>query len=339
MKQLSADKIAEILAMAREKKTAREISRTVKVSVSSVHKYAQNNERSLLCNPKGAKRKIYPRFSRLLKREVERGNVSTAIQGVNYIRTNHNLNISKSTVTRTFKRLGFVSRKKIKKPLLTKGHRLTRRVFAHEYRYYSHEDWSNVIFSDESMIRRLDCAGNQCVWVQKDVATLSERRIQEMLQNGGGGFLVWGCFSARGIGRLHCIEEPLNAKKYIDILRHALAQSLVDLNYSSDWLFMQDNAPVHTAARVKKYMKRKRIKILPWPAKSPDLNPIENLWALLKYRLYRRYTTPAENNKELWKRVAEVWASITPETCENLVKSMPNRLGAVRRARGGPISY
>ena len=73
-----------------------------------------------------------------------------------------------------------------------------------------------------------------------------------------------------------------------------------------------------------------QVLVLPWPAQSPDLNPIECLWVHLKKKL-RDYQNCG--------RVAEEWNSITPETCQRLIESMPRRIQVVIKSKGGHTKY
>ena len=75
-----------------------------------------------------------------------------------------------------------------------------------------------------------------------------------------------------------------------------------------------------------------------WPAYSPDLNPIENLWGVLIRRL-AAYSTPPDSIYELFARVTEVWNNIEPTICEKLIDSMPDRDQQVIDANGGQIDY
>ena len=80
---------------------------------------------------------------------------------------------------------------------------------------------------------------------------------------------------------------------------------------------MQDNAPCHTARLVKDFFTQESISVLPWPAQSPDLNPIENLWALIKRKLAAEFPIP-KTCSELIANVTTIWGGITPELCRNL---------------------
>ncbi len=76
--------------------------------------------------------------------------------------------------------------------------------------------------------------------------------------------------------------------------------------------------------------------VLNWPANSPDLNPIENLWGIVKRKM--RYARP-NNAEELKATIRATWALITPEQCHRLIDSMPRRIAAVIQAKGAPTNY
>lgn len=76
-----------------------------------------------------------------------------------------------------------------------------------------------------------------------------------------------------------------------------------------------------------------------WPAQSPDLNPVENMWALLKKRLFSNYEQPPGGMQELWERVSDIWYKITKEECQKYIESMHNRCKQVIKAKGRWIKY
>jgi hypothetical protein len=87
-----------------------------------------------------------------------------------------------------------------------------------------------------------------------------------------------------------------------------------------------------------KWFKDNGIKVLDWPAQSPDLNPIEHLWSILKFHL-AAYPTPPPSIEELWKRVEAEWEKIPKEECLKLINSMPRRVAAVLKVKGGYTKY
>jgi transposase len=103
-------------------------------------------------------------------------------------------------------------------------------------------------------------------------------------------------------------------------------------------IFQQDNDRKHTSKVSMDFFKANNYKLLFWPANSPDLNPIEHLWHYVKQQL-QKYETPVDSTYELWERIQEVWNAIPKEVCENLVDSMPDRVQAVKRAKGRQTKY
>ncbi len=101
----------------------------------------------------------------------------------------------------------------------------------------------------------------------------------------------------------------------------------------ADFIFQQDLAPAHTS---KSWFNDHGVTVLDWPANSPDLNPIENLWGIVKRKM--RNTRP-NNADDLKAAIRATCASITPEQCHRLIASMPRHIDAVIHAKGGPTKY
>ncbi len=104
----------------------------------------------------------------------------------------------------------------------------------------------------------------------------------------------------------------------------------------ADVIFQQDFAPAHTAKDTKSWFNDHAVTVLDWPVNSPDLNPIENQWCIVKRKM--RDTRP-NNADDLKAAIKATWASITPEQCHRLIASMPRHIDAVIHAKGGPTKY
>ena len=150
--------------------------------------------------------------------------------------------------------------------------------------------------------------------------------------------MVWGCFTRFGLGPLVRLKGRLAAKDYIKVLEDNLLPFIASLHRKKRFIFQEDNAPIHTAKKSIKWKEENGIPCLPWPAQSPDLNPIEHLWDELERRLRLRITPP-KNEDELYQFLQEEWNKIPKDVIEKLVNSMGNRVREVYEADGYPTRY
>ncbi len=148
--------------------------------------------------------------------------------------------------------------------------------------------------------------------------------------------MIWAAMSSAGVGPLCFLKSTVNAAIYQEILEHFMLLSADKLYGDADLLFQQDLAPAHTAKVTKSWFNDHGVTVLDWPANSPDLNPIENLWGIVKRKM--RNKRP-KNADELKATVKETWASIPPQQCHKLITSMPCRIEAVIKAKAAPTKY
>ncbi len=94
--------------------------------------------------------------------------------------------------------------------------------------------------------------------------------------------MVWGCISAYDMGSLHVLEGTMNAERYIKVLEQHMLPSRRRLFQGRPCVFQQDNTKPHTAAITTAWLRSRRVRVLNWPACSPDLSPIENIWRIIK---------------------------------------------------------
>ncbi len=144
--------------------------------------------------------------------------------------------------------------------------------------------------------------------------------------------MIWGAMSSTGVGPLCFLKTNVTAPVYQENLEHFKLPSADQLFKDADFIFQQDLAPAHTAKSTKSCLNYHGVGVLDWSANSPDLNPIENLWGIVKRKTRNK-------RHELKATVKETWASIPPQQCHKLITSMPRRIEAVIKAKGAPTKY
>ncbi len=227
-----------------------------------------------------------------------------------------------------------VFRKRATKPLLNQRQRQKHLTWAVEKKNWTVVQWSKVLFSDESKFSI--SFGNQGPRVWRKSGEAQNPCCLKSSVKFPQSVMIWAAMSSAGVGPLCFLKSTVNAAIYREILEHFMLPSADKLYGDADFIFQQDLAPAHTAKGTKSWFNDHGVTVLDWPANSPDLNPIENLWGIVKRKM--RDTRP-NNADDLKATVKESWASIPPQQCHKLITSMPCRIEAVIKAKGAPTKY
>ncbi|CAF2994013.1 unnamed protein product, partial [Rotaria sp. Silwood2] len=154
--------------------------------------------------------------------------------------------VSRETVRRYLKNLGYEYAVKIKKPWLTVKHKKDRVKWCKQYQHWTIHDWRKVIFSDESTFYVLKRKNQVKIWRSDDERLLPEC-VQQMNTGNGGKIGIWGGISGQGTTMARIFDDSMNGILYCDVLQNELKKSIARLPKKMSYMFQQDLAPWHTS--------------------------------------------------------------------------------------------
>ncbi|CEL60454.1 hypothetical protein RSOLAG1IB_12359 [Rhizoctonia solani AG-1 IB] len=328
-----------ILLKQRDKLSDREVAEQVKdVSYATVNRiyndYLNGKDVMLPRRRSGRPRKMTKPESHWASLLLERGLAKTAVE----LQREFFPNLSVDTVRRRLRDLSYRSYKRRKVPFLSSKKRTRRLKWARLHATWSLEDWAKVAFSDESKFLIFNANGPVYYW-KKQGGPMKDSYTKPMIKYGAGSVMVWGCILHDRVGQLHLIEDTMTAAVYTQILSHAYLGTIRSIRRRvSSIIFQHDNDPKHTAKVTTKWPLDHKIPVLPWPSSSPDMNPIEHVWAYLDRQVRLRSVLPTSRDG-LWRALHEEWQKIPPSFIAKLYRSMPRRIAAVIKAKGGHTRY
>ena len=193
--------------------------------------------------------------------------------------------------------------------------------------------WSQVLWSDESIIHQF---GSRIQRVRRPPGQSRNPRYSVPTVKHSKSVMIWCCMSSQGRSALTFLppNTTMNGERYLQVLKEKLQ---LHMGVSRCSIFMQDGAPCHRSRLVTSWLMNQAITLLEWPGNSPDLNPLENIWNILKKKVSSHRPSSLE---QLVAVIRNVWCTeISTDLCEKLVHSMPQRLQEVIQNRGGPTHY
>ena len=230
--------------------------------------------------------------------------------------------VHRTTVNKVLSHYGFNYRLPRRAPLLTQAHIEKRLAWCVKY---EHHDWSSTFFSDEASFQTFY---NCKKYRSKTVRTISAPKFPAKV-------MVWGAFSARGKTPLFFTQKTVNWQSYCEIINGFLLETARVL-YPEGYKLVQDNAPCHKAKKAMKFLDENSVIVLDWPPNSPDLNPIENIWGIIKVKLSSQLIT---DTSDLKTKIEKIWEEFDIDYLTPFIDSMPRRIQLCLEAKGKVIKY
>ena len=342
MKPLSSEKTLSILSLLDSGSSVRQIATLTGASIGAISALRSEHRPNLPKSLGGRPSKLSSIDIRHAQRLISSGKAENAVQIARTLNDISNHPISVQTVRRSLKSAGLKALTKKKMPFLSKRHRRERMDFAVAHKDWTVEDWKRVVWSDETKINRLGSDGKKWVWKRPGEnrnGVVSDKFVEGTMKFGGGSVMIWGCMMWEGAGYACKIDGNMDKHLYTSILEDELQASLDQYGKTpKDVIFQQDGDPKHRSGKAMGWLEDHGFDVMVWPPQSPDLNPIKHLWDYLKRRLGEYERSPA-GVLELWERVEKEWNEIPASVCQKLIESMPRRVTAVLKAKGGHTKY
>ncbi|CAG2213846.1 unnamed protein product [Mytilus edulis] len=338
-KELTSDQKSRLAALNDAGYRKSEIVKLTGIKQSTVYSFLKRYEhRGDIENIRrtGRPKSFHDRDMRKLSRCVKKHRRKSLSEITNIFNESIDRPFSKQTVERKLHSDGFHKRSVKKKNRIREVNKKKRVAYCRGNLHKTvNAHWSKVIFSDEckviigqdSRVSVWRKVGEE--WLTDCICPPSQRKYSLM---------IWGCITYHGVGTITVVEGNINALKYIEIIDNNLWPVVVRHFPDDNYVFQDDNAPVHRARSVQDFRRETGLKSMNWPAQSPDLNIIENCWWVLKRELQKR-TQNINNTKDLEREIRDIWDKLTVTYLKSLYNSIPRRILRVMRNKGNITKY
>ena len=245
--------------------------------------------------------------------------------------------VSTQTIRNRLHRANMHARRPAQCVPLTPAHRRIRLNWAREHVRWTRQQWRRVLFTDESRFSLDHNDGRSRVW-RRPGERFADPCIAEHDRYGGGSVMVWGGITYANRTRLYVVPGgAMTGVRYRDEVLEPIVVPFAE-NVGQNIIFMDDNARAHRARVVTEFLEGQGIERMEWPARSPDLNPIEHVWDMMGRSLEQLEAHPL-GLQQLGVALEAAWDALDVRDINRLISSMRQRCEAVIAAGGGHTRY
>lgn len=318
----------------------REIGRRVNCTAMTVMRVCRvwrEEGRGARRRPTGRPRRTTERQDRRFRQLALRDRFATTRQIADQWFREEGRPVTMRTLYRRIRAFGLFSyRPRLVLPL-TADHCRQRLNWCRERNHWEAE-WHNVVFSDESRFCLGMHDGRRRVRRRRgerhDIGFVVERHVHRTV-----GVMVWGAIAYGSRSPLLFIRGSMTAARYVnEVLQATLLPYLDDRPLRPQVLFQQDNARPHIARQTMDFLQQAGVNLLPWPPRSPDLNPIEHVWDMMGRRLSNLHHPP-QTLAQLIHEVQLAWNEVPQADIDHLILSVPRRVHECIQLRGRQTHY
>lgn len=283
---------------------------------------------------KGRRRKTTAAQDRYLNISAHRNPIDNATRLKQGLQAATGVRVSTQTVRNRLHEVGLRARRPLKATPLNRGRKGARVVWARNHSLWTRQQWGRTLFCDETRISLHPDNNDIRVWRGR-AQRLHPNFIRERHYQQGGSVMFWGGIMFGRRTPLVPIQGAMTGRKYRDDILEPIVAPFAE-HHAEEFTLMDDNARPHRHHVVNTFLDQHRIRRMEWPPYSPDLNCIENAWAILKRAINNR-PNPPHTLQDVSQAAVEEWDNIQQEVLDRLIESMPHRVQRCLQMRGGPI--
>ncbi|GFY01178.1 transposable element Tcb1 transposase [Trichonephila clavipes] len=240
--------------------------------------------------------------------------------------------VSRQTVYRRLGHIGLYGRRPVRCVTLTATHCRMRLTWSREHALGTPQQWSCVMFSDESRFSLQSDSRRNLIWRAPGTRYHQESTI-ERHREGGAVWLVWGRIILGSRTDLHVQSVTMTGHIYCDVILEQHVRLFRGAT-GAEFLFMDDNVRPHRANIIDECLQSEDITRMDWSV----LNPIEHVWDMLGRRIAARQPPPT-CLPELRRALLDEWCNIPQDQIDNLILGMPRRYKACIASSGRHTPY